>query len=88
MIFVLLHKKIAFCEYVNAHSVVLKVSSVKFLKITKLKIKNHALELQLNPCYGLLEQQKNHAMVLRATSKLMLRYLKQQVNSCYRYLEQ
>ena len=37
---------------------------------------------------GIQSNKKNHAMVFRATNKLMLWYLEQQVNQCYRQFEQ
>ena len=53
------HNKLAFGEYVHVHSVVLKVWSVKCSQNTKLTLKIHALEPQINPCYGYIEQQEN-----------------------------
>ena len=49
---VFFHNKFAFGEYVHVHSVVLKVWFVKYSQITKFKLKIHALEPQINPCYG------------------------------------
>ena len=68
---------------VHVHSVDLKVWSVKCSQITKFTLAIHALEPQINQCYGELENKKIHAngikrykktqaMVFTATSKLML----------------
>ena len=53
-----LHNKFASAEHVHVHSVVLTVLSVKCSQIAKLLIKIYALEPQINPCFGLLEQQE------------------------------
>ena len=49
--FWLFRNKLAFGEYVHVHSAILKVVFVKFLQITNVTLKIHALEGQINSCY-------------------------------------
>ena len=46
------HNKFAFGIYAHVHSVVLNVWSMKYSQNTKFTLKIHALDPQINPCYG------------------------------------